>query len=229
MCIAAAAVPAISLAVSAVSTGFGIYQGQQQAQYQAQQARRAQQNQNRQLQEQARRDQLANNQAIEQARYQRQAQINQHQGQVRAMEASYKSYNQQIVNNDMAANRKYRTEQLKMKEARDVQAFKTQENYAKMIGAQGKVLAQGMTGQSIGAQVNDATRQAGFAEAKEAATLESKLTQGALAMEDTQIQQESANNQAWNALPAPVQAPQLASDPAGGYTGSMGIPTYNWS
>ena len=141
MCIAAAAVPAISLAVSAVSTGFGIYQGQQQAQYQAQQARRAQQNQNRQLQEQARRDQLANNQAIEQARYQRQAQINQHQGQVRAMEASYKSYNQQIVNNDMAANRKYRTEQLKMKEARDVQAFKTQENYAKMIGAQGKVLA----------------------------------------------------------------------------------------
>ena len=133
-------------------------------------------------------------------------------GAIRANEAASKAYGQNVANIQDASSRKYRTEQLKLKEARDAQAFKTQEIYAKQIGAQGKVLATGQIGASIGAQVRDTQRQAGFAEAKEAATFESKATQSALAMEDTAIQEESALNNAFNALPAPVQAPQLARD-----------------
>ena len=230
MCLPAAAVPAVSLAVSAISTGYGMYAGQQQANAQAENARRQQEQANQALAQQRVNDQIAYNQQVEQARRARQGQILQHQGAVRAGEAAYKAYGKQIANIQDASNRKYRTEQLKLKEARDAQAFKTEEIYAKMIGAQGKVLAQGQTGQSIGAQVNDAARQAGFATAKESATFESKATQAALAMEDTSIQEESSMNTAWNALPAPVQAPILSQDPGGGsYTGSLGIPTYNWS
>ena len=230
MCLPAAAIPAATLAVSAVSTaasvGMGIYSAQQQQQAVARQQQQA----NRQLQQQRVADQMAYNNQVTQARYARAGQIAQHQGLIRANEAASSAYGRNLANIQDASNRKYRTEQLKLKEARDAQAFKTQEIYAKAIGAQGKILAQGQTGQSIGAQVNDSIRQAGFATAQESATFDSKLTQSALAMEDTSIQEESAMNSAYNALPASPTAPLLAQDPSGGiYTGGMGIPTYNWS
>ena len=243
MCVAAAAVPAISLAVSAVSTGYGIYQGQQQAQYQQQQAAMAQQQaqQNYQLQQQqlaAQQQQAANaaqmqyNNSVTQSRYQNQMAINQHQGDVRAQQAARMSYEQQVVNNEAAANRVYTSEQLKLKEARDKAAFRSQEVYAKQIGAMGKVLASGQTGKSVARRAQDTERQAGFAKAEAAASLDSANIAADFAMIGAEQKLEGANNQAFSAVPDPVQSPFLAADPAPapgfGYTGDMGIPSYNW-
>ena len=151
-------------------------------------------------------------------------------GRVKANEAGMAAYAKNVASIQDASNRKYRTEQLKLMEARQAQAFKSQEIYAKMIGAQGKVLAQGQTGQSIGAQVNDAARQAGFANAKKAQPSSPSRCKLASQWKTAAVQEESALNSAWNGMPAPVAAPMLAKDPGGGvYTGSMAIPTYNWS
>ena len=233
MCLPATAIPAATLAVNAAtaaaSAGIGIYQAQQQNAIAQQQIMAQQQAANQQMMLAQQQDQLRFNQATDQARLARQGQIARHTGQIKAQEAAYRAYGQNLVNIDNAANRAYQTEQLKLKEARDAQAFKSQEIYAKAIGAKGKILAQGQTGQSIGAQVNDAERQAGFAQAKESATMKSKQTQAAFAFERTAEQQRSAMNAAASRLPAPIQAPQLAADPYGGnYTGALDIPTYEF-
>ena len=212
MCIAAAAVPAWSLAVSAATavatTGLGIYQSQQQAAYQRQQADLARRQQAQQIAAQRAQQQSSYNNAVTQARYTRQGQIQQHMGQIKAQFAAGEAAQQQIVNNQLAANRTQTAEQLKLKEARDKAAFRSQEIYAKQIGAMGRVMAMGQTGQSIGAIARDVNRQAGFAEAKEMATLRSAGTAADMQMQTAQAQLQSANNQAWNSVPS-VQAPFL--------------------
>ena len=88
-----------------------------------------------------------------------------HQGRVRQEIAARRAYEQQLQNNNTAANKSYVQEQAKLQEAKAQAAFKAQSNYAKAIGAQGKVLASGATGQSVGLLAMDAERQEGLATA----------------------------------------------------------------
>ena len=101
MC-APAAIPIASLAVSAIGTGFGVYQGYQNAQMQEQQAaianRNAQQRMRMQQQQfavqqqqQAQQLQMQYNQSVDQARYQQRQQLQQYAGQIRAQRAGLDS------------------------------------------------------------------------------------------------------------------------------------------
>ena len=222
----AAAAPALS-AIGTIgglaSSAIGIMQGQQQAQQQQQaaalQARQAQQNMDLQYQ-----------QAQRSAFQERQAQVQKHRGEVRAQQANRLSYYQQINNNNEAANKTYTQEQVKLKEAQTAAAFKAQANYAKSIGARGKILASGATGQSVGLLAMDVDRQAGFATAEQNASLRSAEQAAAIGMDIGYTQAKSANNAAYSKLMPTVEAPLFTPDPQGvGENLNLGIPTYNWS
>nr|BAR25499.1 hypothetical protein [uncultured Mediterranean phage uvMED]BAR25549.1 hypothetical protein [uncultured Mediterranean phage uvMED] len=203
MCIPAAA-------VSAVTSGLGIVQGFQQAAFAQQQANI--QHQNAQIQ----------------ANYERQAQVAKHIGDVRAQQAQSLAAQQQIFYNGEAANKAWVAEQTKLNEAKKAAAFKSQEIYAKSIGATGKVLASGATGKSVGLLALDANRQAGFAQAKENATISSAEQAAGVAIESIGLRNQSQNNQVLSSLSAPVEAPMFASMPTGNAPMNLGIPSYNW-
>lgn len=224
MCIAAAALPFISLGVTAAGTGLGIVQSQQQMAFQKQQAYNAQVQANRQ-------QALSYQQAQQQAYRDRQAQITDYTGKVRADHAARNAYHKQIQNNADSANRGYVAEQQKVLEAQKAAAFKSQAIYAKSIGAMGSVLASGMTGKSVGLMALDAERQGGFAIAEQTASVESAQDAAAVAMEGIYLQQKSANNQAHNNLPFSPRHPVLVPDPQSqgyGENLGLGIPSYNW-
>jgi hypothetical protein len=199
------------LAISAVSTVAGIAQAQQSAAMAQQQA--AIQTQN----------------AQSQANYERQSIQAKHIGDVRAQQAATNSYVRQIFNNDTAASKVYMQEQAVMQEANARAAFKSQEIYAKQIGAVGSVLSTGMTGQSIGLLALDAERQAGFAQAQSDASTRSAEIMSGIRSDVAFGKAESANNEAASRLPAPVSAPQQSPWPLGiGGKGDPGVPSYNW-
>ena len=207
--------PVIGLAISAIGTVAGIAQSSAQMQMQADQAQ-----QQMDLQYQ---------QAQQQAHQQNRQIVADHQGKIRQEIASRRAYEQQIQNNNTSVNKTYVQEQAKLQEARQQAAFKAQSNYAKSIGAQGKVLASGATGQSIGLLALDAERQEGFATAQANAGLRSAEQQAAVGMDVAYDQAKSQNNQAWTRLPAPTQAPVFADKPVGiGKDLDLGIPSYNW-
>ena len=202
--------------ISAVGTVAGIAQSSASMNMQAQQYKQQMDLQYQQAQQQA---DMQNKQI--------QAQ---HQGQVRQEIAARRAYEQQLQNNNTAANKSYVQEQAKLQEARAQAAFKAQSNYAKAIGSQGKVLASGATGQSVGLLAMDAERQEGFATAQANAGLRSAEQQAAVGMDIAFEQAKSANNQAWNKLPTPTQAPVFADKPVGiGKDLGLGIPAYDWS
>ena len=207
---------AIGLAISAVGTVAGIAQAQAGMQMQAAQAKQQQDLQFRQAQQQA----FTQNQQI----------VAKHKADIRTRNAAVDAFNRQNINNEQAASRSYMAEQQKLTEARQAAAFRSQEIYAKQVGAVGSVLATGGTGQSIGALVNDANRQAGLAQAKENATIDSAISQTGIAMDSIALKQQSADNQAYSSLPEPIQAPTLAPKPVGiGKDLNLGIPSYDWS
>ena len=219
----APALSAIGTIGGLASSAFGIMQGQQQAAQQQQaaymQAEQAQQNMDLQYQS-----------AQRQAYQERQAQVQKHVGETRIAQAGTLAYYNQLNNNNEAANKSYVAEQVKMNEARDKAAFQAQKNYAKAIGAQGKILASGATGQSIGLLSMDVERQQGFADAEANATLRSAEQASAIGMESAFTKAKSANNQAYSNMPQTVQAPLLTPDPQGvGENLNLGIPTYNWN
>ena len=204
------------LALSAVSTVAGIAQAQQSA---AMQAAQYEQQMNLQYQ-----------QAQQQAAQQNRSIQAQHQGQIRQEIAANQAYQQQLQNNNNAVNKSYVQEQAKLNEAKAKAAFQSQANYAKAVGAQGKILASGATGQSVGLLALDAERQQGFATAEQNATLRSAEAQSAIGMDIASEQAKSANNQAYSRLPAPTQAPVFADKPVGiGKDLGLGIPAYDWS
>ena len=222
----AAAGPALS-AIGTIgglaSSAFGIMQGQQQAQQQQQaaamQAQQAQENMNQQYA-----------QAQQSAFRDRQAQVQKHIGETRAQQANHLSYYRQLTNNNEAANKSYVQEQVKLNEARSAAAFKAQANYAKSIGARGKLLATGATGQSVGLLALDVERQQGFADAEQNASLRSAEQAAAIGADVAYTQAKSANNTAYSNLMPTVQAPLLTPDPSGvGDNLNLGIPAYNWS
>lgn len=223
MCLPAVAAPAVAmatqiggLAISAVGTVAGIAQAQQSAAMQAAQYRQQMDLQYQQAQQQANQQ----NRSIQA----------QHQGQIRQELAARNAYEQQLQNNNTAANKSYVQEQAKLQEAKAQAAFKAQANYAKAIGSQGRVLASGATGQSVGLLAKDAERQEGFSTAQASAGLRSAESQAAVGMDIAYEQAKSANNQAWSKLPTPTQAPVFADKPVGiGKDLGLGIPAYDWS
>jgi len=228
MCIAiaapvAAGISAIGTIAGMASSVFGIMQSQQQQQFAQQQAAMQQQQaiQNMDLQYQ---------QAQRQVAQENQARANKYQGEVRMQQAQKLSYYQQLTNNNEALNKSYTQEQVKLNEAKDAAAFKAQANYAKAIGAKGKILAGGMSGQSIGLLALDVDRQKGFNDAQENASIRSAEAQAAIGMDSAYTQAKSANNQAYSKLTPNVQAPLMAPKPLGiGKDLNLGIPTYSWS
>jgi len=228
MCIAigaaaASTISAIGTIGGLASSAFGIMQGQQQAQQQQQaaymQAQQAQQNMNQQYA-----------QAQQNAFRDRQAQVQKHIGETRAQQANHLSYYRQLTNNNEAANKSYVQEQAKLNEAKTAAAFKAQAHYAKSIGARGKLLATGATGQSVGLLALDVERQEGLANAEQNASLRSAEQAAVIGADIAYTQAKSANNTAYSNLMPTVQAPLLTPDPGGtGDNLNLGIPTYNWS
>lgn len=205
------AISVAGLAISAIGTVAGIAQAQQQAAFAQQQA--AIQTQN----------------AQQQANFERMSQQAKHIGDVRAQQAATNSYVKQIFNNDSAANKVYMQEQAVMQEANAKAAFKSQEIYAKQIGAVGSVLSTGMTGQSVGLLALDAERQAGFAQAQSDASTRSAEIMSGIRSDMAFNRAESANNEAASRVPAPVSAPQMSPWPLGiGGKKDPGVPSYNW-
>ena len=210
------------LAISAVSTVAGIMQSQQSAQMQAQQA--AQQAALAKQQQTAQ----ANYQyqvAQQQTAYQRAQAQTLYQGQQRAYTAAQRAYQQQVFNNNRSANLVYQTEQMRLAEKRQELAFKSQEIYAKQIGDAGRVLATGQSGQSVGALVRDAQAQGGFAQAKEDASFLSAANQTQLAQVKAGMENESANNQAFSALPLPPIPPTPIPNPIAPPGATIGVNT----
>ena len=189
----------MSQVVGMIGTGVGIMQAQQSAAMQAAQAQQQIDMQHRQRQEQA---QLANKQALMQQ-----------QGQARQEKASKLAYYKNLDNINSAVNKTYVQEQVKLQEAKTKAAFKNQQILAKSIGAQGKILASGATGQSVGLLALDAERQAGFAQAQQNASVDSAAIQGAITQDIAFDQAKSSANQAFSRTQAPTQAPIL--DPYG--------------
>lgn len=253
MCLAAAAIPAASLAISAVSTvasiGMGIASAQQQAQQaqaqmnmaarqqqlQQEQFRQSaiqQQNQQRQqsiLDMRAKQQnanlqvQQANNNILTQ--YQQQARsVNDEReslmGRYAADKLNYQRSKEQADNqyelNQQGLNTAYMQEQQKLAEVRKKAAFESQTALAKSIGAKGKILAAGRSGQSVGLLITDVERQSGFKVAAENASVESAEDAATIAMQGAQNQADSANakaysNVAWN--PAAPYMPLMPDQP----------------
>lgn len=210
------AISAAGLAISAIGTVAGIAQAQQSAAMQAAQQRQTMDLQYRQAQQQA----FTQNQGI----------VAKHQADIRSKNAATLAFNQQVVNNNEATSRAFAAEQEKLNQQKQAAAFRSQEIYAKQVGAVGSVLATGGTGQSIGALINDANRQAGLAQAKENASVDAAIQQAAVGMDIASNKNESLNNQAYSQLPSPIRAPLMAAKPVGvGKDLNLGIPQYDWS
>jgi len=96
-----------------------------------------------------------------------QAQQQQYQGEMAAYQASQTAYNRQIQLNAEAANRAYVADQMRLKNEYDKAAVDAQKVMATALQTQGKVLASGRVGKSIGLLAQDAERTYG----KDMATL----------------------------------------------------------
>ena len=264
MCIAAAAIPAASLAISAVSTvasiGMGVYSAQQQAQQaqaqmnmaaQQQQLQQEQMRQSQQLQQKQQRD--AANQELRKSQQMANMQVqqanidlkNQYNQQVRAVtseretimsrftadkvnyQRSKEGAERQYRLNDEAANTAYLQEQVKLQEVRRKASFEAQAALAKSIGNQGKILASGRTGQSVGLLVKDVERQQGFTTAAANASVESAAQAASVGMQAAENQAESANNKATNEIswnPTTPYLPDLPGSPEFVDPIGLGIP-----
>jgi hypothetical protein len=254
----AAASLAISAASTVASIGMGIVSAQQQAaQAQAQldmQARQAEQQQanivaqaeqqrqqvvmQQRQQQQQMNLQVAQSNAsmVNQYNQQREQVLNERAGimgryeaQKIAFQRSKERSEQQILNNNQAANRVYMAEQAKVSEAEKRAAFEQQALLAKSIGAKGSVLAAGRSGQSVGLLVNDVERQLGFAMAQENAVAQGVRDTAGIAMEGASLQNQSANNVAASEVsynPSMPYLPGMPSTPSfiDGKEFSIGVP-----
>ncbi len=122
-----------------------------------------------------------------------QAQQQQYQGEMAAYQASQAAYNRQIQLNAEAANRAYVADQMRLKNEYDKAAVDAQKVMATALQTQGKVLASGRVGKSIGLLAQDAERTYG----KDMATLGMNLGYAnqdyLLSSQDTYQQAQSAN------------------------------------
>lgn len=156
--------------------------------------------------------------------------MSRHQAEKLTYQRSKETFDEQVRNNNQAANKVYMAEQAKINEAEKKAAFEQQALLAKSIGDKGKVLAAGRSGQSVGLLVNDVERQIGFAMAAEDAMAQSKEEQGLLAMDTAFLQAQGQNNQAasrvaWN--PSDPYLPKMPDAPAfiDGKEFTIGVPS----
>lgn len=169
------------------------------------------------------------NQQRQQVNNERESIMSRNQANKLTYQRSKETFEEQVRNNNSAANKVYMAEQAKVDEARKKAAFEQQSLLAKSIGDKGKVLAAGRTGQSVGLLVNDVERQLGFAQAQEQATFRSKEEQALLAMDSAWLQATGENNRAasqvaWN--PADPYLPKMPDKPSfiDGQDFAIGVP-----
>ena len=201
------AMSAVGTIAGIASSAIGIAQQQQSMAFQQQQAA---------LQLQQQRQQAENrNQEL----------ANQYVGEAAQRDRSMQGYQDQLKYNMDAQNAAHMEQQTKLDEARTKAAFKSQEIYAKQIGAKGSVLATGRTGQSVGLLSMDAERQGGMQQAEQDAMVDSAARAAAVGTQVASTQRANADAEAWNQLrPAPLHSALVAS-PGGG---PIGQPSYNW-
>ena len=202
------AMSVIGTLTSVVGTAAGIAQSQQQAAFQQQQAAIQQQ------------------QASQQAANRNQELANQYVGEVAQRDANIKAYMDQNKYNMDALNKSSMEQQTKLDEARTKAAFKSQEIYAKSIGARGAVMASGRSGQTVGLLSMDVERQAGMQQAEQDAMVDSAARAAAVGTDVATTQYNSEQNKSWSQLGQNPMHPSFAQRPAG--APSIGTPTYNW-
>ena len=111
----------------------------------------------------------------------------------RVHQSQMQTSDKQMLANAEAANRVYVAEQATLNEKRKEAAFEAQTILAKSIGAKGKILATGRTGQSVGLLALDTERQAGVATAQQEAMLKADYDSALISM-DSAFEQNLADN-----------------------------------
>ena len=111
----------------------------------------------------------------------------------RVHQSQTQTSDKQMLANAEAANRVYVAEQATLNEKRKEAAFEAQTILAKSIGAKGKILATGRTGQSVGLLALDTERQAGVATAQQEAMLKADYDSALISM-DSAFEQNLADN-----------------------------------
>ena len=213
MCFPSAAVAGV--VVSAIGSAASIYQGMQNMNLTVASAK---QNQD-----------LSYRQSQQQQNFQNQAIVQKHIGDVRAQQAAQDAANMAFYYGDQAANAAYVSQQEKLNEVKTKAAFKSQEIYAKAIGAKGKILSSGLTGQSVGLLALNEERRQGFALAEQNATIRSAEMAMGNSNEETRLKALSNINTIASRVPSPVSTPTLSPQPIGiGKDLGLGIPSYNW-
>ena len=97
--------------------------------------------------------------ATQQANFSNAVALQQFEVQKQGFEQSEQSFFQQIDLNNQAANRAYMSEQVKLNFEQKKAALEAHQLMASSAQAQGKILASGRSGQSLGMLANDASRE----------------------------------------------------------------------
>lgn len=202
------AMSVIGTITSVIGTAAGIAQSAQSAAFQQQQAAIQQQ------------------QASQQASNRNQELVNQYVGEVAQRDQNLQAYMDQGKYNMDALNKASMEQQTKLDEARTKAAFKSQEIYAKSIGAKGAVLASGRSGQSVGLLAMDVDRQSGMQQAEQDAMVKSASRAAQVGQDVAATQYNSEQNQAWSSLGNTPMHPSLMARPAG--APALTTPTYSW-
>lgn len=119
-------------------------------------------------------------------------------------------YEEKINENSLAANRAYAGEQQRLNEIYQKAAFSNQDSLVKLLGAQGKNTAAGMTGKSAQRSNNMMMAALGRQQAQTAASLTSARQMVNTNNRNTRNQLISTNNDAWSEVaiaPQPGIAP----------------------
>lgn len=132
----------------------------------------------------------------------------------RVHQSQMQTSDKQMLANAEAANRVYVAEQATLNEKRKEAAFEAQTILAKSIGAKGKILATGRTGQSVGLLALDTERQAGVATAQQEAMLKADYDSALIAMDNAYEQNLADNRKAESSIGFAPNMPYLPEMPS---------------
>jgi hypothetical protein len=132
----------------------------------------------------------------------------------RVHQSQMQTSDKQMLANAEAANRVYVAEQATLNEKRKEAAFEAQTILAKSIGAKGKILATGRTGQSVGLLALDTERQAGVATAQQEAMLKADYDSALIAMDNAYEQNLADNRKAESSIGFAPNMPYLPKMPS---------------
>ena len=132
----------------------------------------------------------------------------------RVHQSQMQTSDKQMLANAEAANRVYVAEQATLNEKRKEAAFEAQTILAKSIGAKGKILATGRTGQSVGLLALDTERQAGVATAQQEAMLKADYDSALISMDNAFEQNLADNRKAESSIGFAPNMPYLPEMPS---------------